>query len=123
MENKFDIVVVGGGHAGCEAALAAARMGCSVLIYNLTLDTIALMSCNPAVGGVAKGHLVKEIDAMGGEMGRAADEACLHFKTLNLSKGPAVRSSRAQTDRQVYRLAVRRAAAPSFRRARRASNE
>ena len=108
MKDRFDIIVIGAGHAGCEAALAAARMGCSVLIYNLTLDTVALMSCNPAVGGVAKGHLVKEIDAMGGEMGRAADEACLHFKTLNLSKGPAVQASRAQTDRQVYRLAVRK---------------
>jgi tRNA uridine 5-carboxymethylaminomethyl modification enzyme len=108
MMDRFDIIIIGAGHAGCEAALAAARMGCSVLIYNLTLDTVALMSCNPAVGGVAKGHLVKEIDAMGGEMGRAADEACLHFKTLNLSKGPAVQASRAQTDRQTYRLAIRR---------------
>ncbi len=106
MGSTYDIIVIGAGHAGSEAAHAAARMGCRVLLFNLTVETVALMSCNPAIGGTAKGHLVKEIDAMGGLMGLAADRACLHFKTLNLSKGPAVWSSRAQTDRDLYRRAV-----------------
>lgn len=109
VDGDFDIIIIGAGHAGCEAALAAARMGCRVVILNLTLETIALMSCNPSIGGVAKGHLVKEVDAMGGVMGYAADRSCIHFKILNSSKGPAVRSSRAQTDREAYRTAVRRA--------------
>ncbi len=96
--------MVGGGHAGCEAALAAARMGCQTLLLTMNLDTIGLMSCNPAIGGLAKGQLVKEIDALGGEMAKATDQCAIQFRRLNSSKGPAVRSSRAQADRQAYRL-------------------
>ena len=107
MSNKYDIIVIGGGHAGCEAALAAARMGCSTLLFNINLDSIALMSCNPAIGGLAKGQLVKEIDALGGEMGKIADKTALHFRMLNASKGPAVHSSRVQCDKQQYRLAMK----------------
>ncbi|MBB5022211.1 tRNA uridine-5-carboxymethylaminomethyl(34) synthesis enzyme MnmG [Desulfurispira natronophila] len=99
----FDVIVVGAGHAGCEAALAAARMGCSTALFSINLDTIAQMSCNPAIGGVAKGHLVKEIDALGGEMGLNIDATGIQFRTLNTSKGPAVRSSRAQADKVLYR--------------------
>lgn len=101
---SYDVIVVGGGHAGCEAALAAARMGCQTLLLTMNLDTIGLMSCNPAIGGLAKGQLVKEIDALGGEMAKATDKCAIQFRRLNSSKGPAVRSSRAQTDRQAYRL-------------------
>ncbi len=100
---SYDVIVVGGGHAGCEAALAAARMGCQTLLLTMNLDTIGLMSCNPAIGGLAKGQLVKEIDALGGEMARATDQCATQFRRLNSSKGPAVRSSRAQVDRQAYR--------------------
>ncbi len=107
MIDNYDIIVVGGGHAGCEAALAAARMGCRTLLFNINLDSIALMSCNPAIGGLAKGQLVKEIDALGGEMGRIADKTALHFRMLNASKGPAVHSSRVQCDKQEYRLAMK----------------
>ncbi len=107
MTDNYDIIVVGGGHAGCEAALAAARMGCRTLLFNINLDSIALMSCNPAIGGLAKGQLVKEIDALGGEMGRIADKTALHFRMLNASKGPAVHSSRVQCDKQEYRLAMK----------------
>jgi len=103
----YDIIVIGGGHAGCEAALAAARMGCDTLLFNINLDSVALMSCNPAIGGLAKGQLVKEIDALGGEMGRIADRTAVHFRLLNASKGPAVRSSRFQCDKQLYRLAMK----------------
>jgi tRNA uridine 5-carboxymethylaminomethyl modification enzyme len=104
---EYDLIVVGAGHAGCEGALAAARMGLKVLLFNLNLDTMALMACNPAVGGLAKGHLVKEIDALGGVMGHLADLSGIQFRTLNLSKGPAVRGTRIQCDKQAYRLAMK----------------
>ena len=107
MADQYDILVIGGGHAGCEAALAAARMGCRTLLFNINLDSIALMSCNPAIGGLAKGQLVKEIDALGGEMGRITDKTAVHFRLLNASKGPAVQSSRMQCDKQLYRLAMK----------------
>ena len=105
---KFDIAVIGAGHAGCEAALAAARMGCKTLACVINLDTIGAMSCNPAIGGLAKGHLVREIDALGGEMAKNIDETSIQFRRLNTSKGPAVRSSRAQADRLLYRLRMKK---------------
>ena len=105
--NSYDIAVIGAGHAGCEAALAAARMGCRTLIAVINVDTIGAMSCNPAIGGLAKGHLVREIDALGGEMARNIDETSIQFRRLNTSKGPAVRSSRAQADRLKYRLRMK----------------
>ncbi|MCK9275290.1 MAG: tRNA uridine-5-carboxymethylaminomethyl(34) synthesis enzyme MnmG [Syntrophales bacterium] len=104
---EYDVIVVGAGHAGCEAALAASRMGCSTLLFNINLDSIALMSCNPAIGGLGKGQLVKEVDALGGEMARIADKTACHFRLLNRSKGPAVQSSRCQCDKQLYRLAMK----------------
>ena len=109
MADHYDILVIGGGHAGCEAALAASRMGCKTLLFNINLDSIALMSCNPAIGGLAKGQLVKEIDALGGEMGKITDKTAVHFRMLNASKGPAVRSSRMQCDKQLYRLTMKAA--------------
>ncbi|OGP73071.1 MAG: tRNA uridine-5-carboxymethylaminomethyl(34) synthesis enzyme MnmG [Deltaproteobacteria bacterium RBG_13_58_19] len=104
---EYDLIVVGAGHAGCEGALAAARMGLKVLMFNLNLDTMAQMACNPAIGGLAKGHVVKEIDALGGVMGHLADQTGIQFRTLNLSKGPAVRGTRVQCDKQAYRLAMK----------------
>jgi len=105
---KYKVIVVGGGHAGCEAALAASRMGCSTLLLTMNINNIALMSCNPAIGGLGKGQLVKEIDALGGEMGKAIDRTGIQFRILNTHKGPAVRSSRAQADRERYRLYMKK---------------
>ena len=105
---QYDVLVVGAGHAGCEAALAAARMGCETLIVTINLDTIAKMSCNPAIGGLAKGHLVKEVDALGGEMAKNIDKTGIQFRQLNTKKGPAVRSSRAQADKHAYQSEMKR---------------
>jgi tRNA uridine 5-carboxymethylaminomethyl modification enzyme len=104
---QFDVVVVGAGHAGCEAAMAAARMGLRTALFTLNLDLIAQMSCNPAIGGIAKGHLVREVDALGGVMGEVADACGIQFRLLNTSRGPAVWSPRAQCDKALYRVKMR----------------
>src|SRR3954452_10068638 len=103
----YDVIVVGAGHAGCEAALASARMGYRTLLVTLNLDTVALMPCNPSVGGPAKGHVVREIDALGGEMGRNADRTAIQIRMLNVRKGPAVQVPRAQCDKKMYALSMK----------------
>ena len=99
---NYDVIIIGAGHAGVEAALASARMGCNTLLTTLNMDNIAMMPCNPSVGGPAKGHLVREIDALGGEMGVNADKTCIQYRMLNTGKGPAVQALRAQADKKLY---------------------
>src|SRR5215472_15189095 len=107
LRGVYEVIVVGAGHAGCEAALACARMGRKTLLLTMNLDSVALMPCNPSMGGPAKGHLIKEIDALGGEVGRNTDRTFIQIRLLNTSKGPAVQALRAQCDKQAYRLAMK----------------
>ena len=104
---KYDIIIVGAGHAGCEAGLAAARMGCRVVLMAIDLDKLAAMPCSPSIGGMAKGQLVREIDALGGEMAQTTDKTAIHYRTLNTKKGPAVHSSRTQNDKVRYHMAMK----------------
>ena len=108
LEENYDIAVVGAGHAGCEAALACARLGLETILFTISMDSVALMPCNPNIGGSSKGHLVREIDALGGEMGKNIDKTFIQSKMLNKSKGPAVHSLRAQADKQDYTREMRR---------------
>ena len=114
-DEEFDVVVIGAGHAGCEAANAAAQLGAKTAIVTFNLDLIAQMSCNPAIGGIAKGHLVRELDALGGLMGRVIDQTGIQFRLLNRSRGPAVQAPRAQADRALYRAAMQEAISASPR--------
>ena len=107
MSRLYDVIVVGAGHAGCEAALAAARMGCRTLVLSIYLDTVAHMPCSPSIGGIGKGHLVKEIDALGGQMARVTDQTAIQFRLLNTKKGPAVRGTRTQNDKMRYRSVMK----------------
>ena len=107
LDQRYDVIVVGAGHAGCEAALASARMGRRTLLLTMNLDSVALMPCNPSIGGPAKGHLVREIDALGGEMARNTDRSFIQIRMLNTGKGPAVQALRAQCDKQAYRLSMK----------------